>query len=66
MRVVGRIIAGFPRWARHDRGTPPGMGCEHTVKTGQMQARTRHQRSQALHEFQRRRLDVRGTVARRF
>ena len=39
MRVVGRIIAGFVRWARHDRGTQPGMGCEHTVKTDQMQAR---------------------------
>jgi hypothetical protein len=54
MRVVGRIIAGFLRWARHDRGTQPGMGCEHTVKTDQMRARTRHQRGQALHEFQRR------------
>ena len=26
MRVVGRIIAGFLRWARHDRGAQPGMG----------------------------------------
>ncbi|MDB5904193.1 MAG: hypothetical protein JWM26_3071 [Betaproteobacteria bacterium] len=31
---VGRVIAGFLRWARHDRGTQPGMGCEHAVKNG--------------------------------
>jgi hypothetical protein len=48
---------------RHDRSTQPGMGREHAVKTDQMQARTRHQRGQALHEFQRRHLDVRGAVA---
>jgi len=36
---------------------------EHAVKTDQMQARSRHQRGQALHEFQRRHLDVRGAVA---
>ena len=62
MRVVGRIIDGFLRWARHDRGAQPGIGCEHAVKTDQMQARTRHQRGQALHDFQRRHLDVRGAV----
>ena len=62
MCVVGRIIDGFLRWARHDRGAQPGIGCEHVVKTDQMQARTRHQRGQALHEFQRRHLDVRGAV----
>ena len=33
------------------------------MKTDQMQARSRHQRGQALHEFQRRHLDVRGAVA---
>ena len=63
MRVLGRIIAGFLRCARHDRGAQPGIGREHAVKTDQMQARTRHQRSQALHEFQRRHRDVRGAVA---
>ena len=62
MRVVGRIIDGFLRWARHDRGTQPGIGCEHAVKTDQMQAWSRHQRGQALHEFQRRHLDMRGVV----
>ena len=36
---------------------------EHAVKTDQMQARSRHQRGQALHEFQRRHLDVRSAVA---
>ena len=36
---------------------------QRAVKTDQMQARTRHQRGQALYEFQRRHLDVRGAVA---
>jgi len=38
--------AGFLRWARHDRGTQPGIGGQHAVKADQMQARTRHQRGQ--------------------
>ena len=33
------------------------------MKACQMQARLRHQRGQALHEFQRRHHDVRGAVA---
>ncbi len=46
-------------WARHDRGTQPGIfGCEHPVKADQMQARTRHQRCERLHEFRRRHTDV--------
>ena len=60
---MGRILAAFLRWAGHDRGAQPGMGGEHAVKADQMQARTRHQRRQALHEFQRRHPDRRGTVA---
>ena len=51
------------RRARHNRGAQPGIGCEHAVKTDQMQARSRHQRGQAPHEFQRRHLDVRGAAA---
>ena len=51
------------RRTRHVRGTQPGVGCQHAVKADQMQARTRHQRGQALHEFQRRRDDVRGAVS---
>ena len=55
------------RWcsagAGHDRGTQPRIGCQHAVEADQMQARTRHQGGQALHEFQRRHDDVRGAVA---
>jgi hypothetical protein len=34
------------------------------VEADQVQARTRHQRGQALHEFQRRHFDVGGAFAR--
>ncbi len=33
------------RRARHNRGAQPGIGCEHAVKTDQMQARSRHRRA---------------------
>ena len=63
VRVFVCGLAGILRWARHDRGTQPGIGREHAVESDQMQARSRHQGGQALHEFQRRHLDVRGAVA---
>ena len=50
---------------RHDRRSQPGIGREHPVETDQVQARARHQRGQALHEFQGRHHDVRGAVARK-
>ena len=53
MRVFIRVLAGTLRWTRHDRGTQPGIGCQHAVKEDQLQARSRHQRDQALYEFQR-------------
>ena len=65
-RVVRVFVcrdAGILCWARHDRRTQPGIGRQHAMKADQMQARARHQRGQALHEFQRRHLDVRGAVA---
>ena len=65
VRVLVCGLAGILRWARHDRRTQPGIGCQHTVKPDQMQARARHQRGQALHEFQRRHDDMRGAVAKR-
>ena len=46
----------------HDRGTQFGVGREHPVKADQMQAWTRHQRGESLHEFQRRHNDVRGAI----
>jgi hypothetical protein len=39
VRVFARGHAGILRWARHDRGTQPGIGRQHAVKTDQMQAR---------------------------
>ena len=63
VRVFVRRLAGILRRARHDRGAQPGIGRQHPMKTDQMQARLRHQRRQALHEFQRRHPDVRGAVA---
>ena len=65
VRVFVRRHAGILRWTRHDRRTQPGIGRQHPMKTDQMQARARHQRGQALHEFQRRHPDVRGAVAPR-
>ena len=65
MRVPVRVLANTLRWTQHDRGTQPGIGRQHAVKADQMQARSRHQRGQALHESQRRHLDVRGAVAPR-
>ena len=53
VRVFIRVLAGTLRWTRHDRGTQPGIGCQHAVKEDQLQARSRHQRDQALYEFQR-------------
>lgn len=47
MCVLLGVIAWFLRWARHDRRTQPGMGCQHPVKTDQVQAWARHQRGQA-------------------
>ncbi len=61
--VLLGVFTRLPRRARHDCGTQPGIGRQHAVEADQMQARTRHQRGQALHEFQRRHDDVRGAVA---
>ena len=63
VRVLVSGLAGIQRWARHDRGTQPGIGREHPVKADQVQTRARHQCGQALHEFQRRHPDVRGAIA---
>jgi hypothetical protein len=63
VRVFVCGLAGILRWTRHDRGTQPGMGRQHAVEACQMQARTRHQGGQALHEFQRRHDDMGGAVA---
>ena len=63
--IYGLIGVGFLRRARHDRGTQPDIGRQHAVKANQVQARARHQRGQALQEFQRRHADVRGAVAPR-
>jgi hypothetical protein len=52
--VLLGVFTGFVRRTRHDRRTQPGIGREHAVKADQMQARSRHQRRQALHEFERR------------
>src|SRR5438105_13242324 len=38
MRVLGWEFACILRRTRHDHGTQPRMGCEHTVKRDQMQA----------------------------
>jgi hypothetical protein len=54
MGVIGRVRGGILRWARNDRGTQLGVGCEHAMETNQMQPGTRHQRGEALHELQRR------------
>ena len=63
VRVFDRGLAGIAWWTRHDRGTQPGIGCQCPVKADQLQAWSRHQRDQALQEFQRRHLDVRRAVA---
>lgn len=55
-----RRLALLRTWK--DRSTQRGIGREHAVEVDQMQASTRHQSGQALDEFQRRHLDVRGTV----
>ena len=52
VRVFVLRRAGILRCARHDRGAQPRVGCEHPMKADQMQARPRHQRGQAPHEFQ--------------
>ena len=57
------MMMRIERHVRHSGLTQPGVGCQHAVKADQMQARTRHQRGQALHEFQRRHDDVRGAVS---
>ena len=48
VRVFVLGLACTLRWTRHDRGAQPGIGGEHAVKADQMQARSRHQRGQAL------------------
>ena len=48
---------------RLSRRAQPGIGCEHPVEADQVQARTRHQRRQGLHELQRRHHDVGGAVS---
>ena len=48
--VLGGVLDCILRWAQHDRSTQPGVGCQHAVEADQMQARTRHQGGQALHE----------------
>ena len=61
--IYGLIGVGFLRRARHDCTTQSGIGRQHAVKANQVQARARHQRGQALHQFQRRHPDVRGAIA---
>ena len=44
--------------------SPPHCGqCSESMSNTRLSRRTRHQRGQALHEFQRQHLDVRGAVA---
>jgi len=51
------------RAVRHHPGTQPGVGHQHPMEADQVQPRPRHQRSQPLHELQRRHHQVRGAVA---
>ena len=53
VRVFVCGLAGILWRARHDRGTQSSIGRQHAVKADQVQARSRHQRGQAPHEFQR-------------
>ena len=65
VRLFARGHADTLRQARHDRGTQPGIGREHSMKADQVQPRARHECCQALYELQRRHPDVRGAVAPR-
>ena len=65
VRVFACGLSGILRRAGHNCGTQPGIRGQHAVKADQMQARSRHQRGQAPHEFQWQHPDVRGAVAPR-
>jgi transposase, IS5 family len=52
-------------WSIGHQRAQLGVGCQHAVQADQMQPRSGHQGSQALHELQRRHDQVRGPVAPR-
>ncbi len=51
--VIGCVLGCLVHWTGNDRSAQLGVGREHAVEANQMQAWTRHQRGEALHEFQR-------------